>query len=56
MVLAKGQPWWDVGDKVIRISVALRGTLRAEGPNDRPAAVAMTEGIRRLIMGDGEQG
>ena len=56
VVLAKGQPWWDVGDKVIRVSVALRGTLRAEGPNDRPAAVAMTEGIRRLIMGDGEQG
>ena len=53
VVLAKGQPWWDVGDKVIRISVELRGTLRAERPNDRTAAVAMTDEIRRLIMGDG---
>ena len=53
VVLAKGQPWWDVGDKIIRISVELRGTLRAERPNDRPAAVAMTDEIRRLIMGDG---
>ena len=53
IALAKGQPWWDVGDKIIRISVELRGTLRAERPNDRPAAVAMTDEIRRLIMGDG---
>jgi len=53
VVLAKGQPWWDVGDKVIGISVALRGTLRPEGPNDRPAAVAMTEEIRGLIMEEG---
>ena len=50
VVLAKGQPWWDVGDKTIGISVELAGTLRAEGRNDRPAAVAMTEKIRRLIM------
>jgi len=49
VVLAKGQPWWDVGDRVIRIRLERRGELAPDGPNDRPAAVALTKRIGELI-------
>ena len=54
VVLAKGQPWWDVGDKVIRIRLERRGTIPAEGPNDRRTAVVLTDRIRRAILGEGD--
>ena len=49
VVLAKGQPWWDVGDRIIRIALAHRGTIRPEGPNDHRTAVALTARIAAAI-------
>ena len=49
VVLAKGQPWWDVGDKVIRIVLEERGILTPEGPNDHRTAVALTARIAAAI-------
>ncbi len=42
VVLAKGQPWWDVGDRIIRIRLAYRETIVPEGANDHRHAVALT--------------
>ncbi len=50
VVLAKGQPWWDVGDKVIRITLSARGTIPARGPNDHKTAVALTARIAEEIL------
>ena len=49
VVLAKGQPWWDVGDKIIRIALTRRGRIVPEGPNDHRAAVALTARIAAAI-------
>ena len=49
VVLAKGQPWWDVGDRIIRIALSRRGTIRPEGPNDHRTAVALTAQIAAAI-------
>ncbi len=50
VVLAKGQPWWDVGSKIIRIRLACRGLIQVEGVNDHRHAVALTERIYQAIM------
>ena len=52
VVLAKGQPWWDVGDKVIRIALTHVGLIPADGPNDHRTAVALTARIREAILPD----
>ncbi|MGN0855607.1 MAG: lysophospholipid acyltransferase family protein [Kiritimatiellia bacterium] len=49
VVLAKGQPWWDVGDRIIRITLANRGRIAPEGPNDHRTAVALTARIAEAI-------
>ena len=49
VVLAKGQPWWDVGDRIIRIALAHRGSIRPEGSNDHRTAVALTARIAAAI-------
>ncbi|MBO7482418.1 MAG: 1-acyl-sn-glycerol-3-phosphate acyltransferase [Kiritimatiellae bacterium] len=49
VVLAKGQPWWDVGDKVIRISLEQRASIVPTGANDRAGAVALTARIAEAI-------
>ena len=50
VVLAKGQPWWDVGDRVIRITLTERGLIPVSGPNDHRTAVALTSRIAEAIM------
>lgn len=49
VALAKGQPWWDVGDKIIRVTLAHRGRIVPEGPNDHRTAVALTARIAAAI-------
>ena len=49
VVLSKGQPWWDVGDKIIGITLEDRGLISVEGPNDYHHAVALTRQIGAAI-------
>lgn len=49
VVLAKGQPWWDVGDKIIRITLEDRGLILVKGPNDYHHAVALTRQIGAAV-------
>lgn len=49
VILAKGQPWWDVGDRIITIRLAFRGMLTPEGEDSHRNAVALTERIAALI-------
>lgn len=49
IVLAKHQPWSDVGDRVIKIYLESRGTIDARGENTRVNATRITEEIERLI-------
>ncbi len=50
LVLAKGQPWWDVGERTIEISLALRATLSPRLANTRAAAKALTAEIACAIQ------
>ncbi len=50
VVLAKGQPWWDVGGKIIRISLAFRKFIPVAGPNDHHNAVRLTHEIQSAIL------
>ena len=45
VVLAKGQPWHDMGEHTIRIALACRGTLRPSAPDGHRAAVELTRQI-----------
>ena len=49
VVLAKGQPWWDVGARTVRITLRRVGTIPPDGPDTRPGAVALTKRIRIAI-------
>lgn len=51
-VLAKGQPWWDVGDRIIRYSLEFLDPIPSEGPSDHRRAVALTESVRFAIWGE----
>lgn len=42
VVLAKGQPWWDVGDGTVEISLKALPPLSPEGPDSHKAARALT--------------
>ncbi len=50
VVLAKGQPWWDVGAKIIRISLTCCGVIPVAGANDHHNAVRITNQIRDAIL------
>ncbi len=50
VVLTKGQPWWDVGDKVIRIRLERGEAITTAGRSpSRPCAVALTSRIASAI-------
>ncbi|MBR0505195.1 MAG: 1-acyl-sn-glycerol-3-phosphate acyltransferase [Kiritimatiellae bacterium] len=61
-VLAKGQPWWDVGDRVVTYTLRVCGEIPVAAPEPgtvpHAAAVALTERIRGLLFpppADGEK-
>ena len=61
-VLAKGQPWWDVADRVIAFTLRVCGEIPVTAPEPgtvpHAAAVALTERIRALLFpppADGEK-
>ena len=47
--LAKGQPWWDVGEREIRVSLSYRGECVAVGESTHQEAVELTDKIKELI-------
>ena len=55
-VLAKRQPWWDVGDRIIRYEIKLHGTIEPQSlPQNgtaRSAAVALTNAIGYRLWPD----
>lgn len=50
-VLAKGQPWYDVGDRTVRFSLTFLPELPPAGENTHRDAVALTERMRLAIRG-----
>ncbi|MBE6381832.1 MAG: 1-acyl-sn-glycerol-3-phosphate acyltransferase [Lentisphaerae bacterium] len=50
VVLAKGQPWHDMGEHTIRISLDWRGTLHPVGPDGHRAAVDATRRIASILQ------
>ena len=51
-VLAKGQPWWDVGERTIRIRLEAGAAIPPEGPCDHATAAAITEKLGRFCLSD----
>jgi hypothetical protein len=49
LILAKNQPWWDVGDKIIRFDIFVKSAIRPNGENTRENAIKWTELIDREI-------
>ena len=53
-VLAKGQPWWDVADRVITFTLCVCGEIPVAAPEPgtvpHAAAVALTERMRSLLF------
>ena len=53
-VLAKGQPWWDVGDRTITFTLRLCGEIPATAPDPdavpHAAAVALTDQVKCLLF------
>ena len=53
-VLAKGQPWWDVADRVIAFTLRVCGEIPVTAPESdtvpHAAAVALTERIHGLLF------
>ena len=53
-VLAKGQPWWDVADRVITFTLRVCGEIPVAAPEPgtvpHAAAVALTERMRPLLF------
>ena len=49
-VLARGQPWWDVGARTVRYRLAVGSAIPADGPNDRAGAIALTERLKTAII------
>jgi 1-acyl-sn-glycerol-3-phosphate acyltransferase len=55
-VLAKGQPWWDVGDRTVVYRVEYRGSIDAggfspAGASRKTAAARLTERMRKWVFG-----
>lgn len=49
VVLAKNQPWWDMGGKEIVINLEYKGEILPSGQSTHQAAVELTNDIDRLI-------
>lgn len=49
VVLAKGQPWWDMGEREIVIEIKARGEIVPQGESSHAAAVALTNLIGEKI-------
>lgn len=49
VVLAKGQPWWEMGTKEIKIHLQFRGEIVPLGDSTHQAAVELTKRIGGLI-------
>ena len=49
-VLAKGQPWWDVGDRTVRYALEFREPIPVAGENSHRNAVELTERMRAAII------
>ena len=49
LILAKNQPWWDVGDKIIRFDIFVKSAIQPNGENTRENAIKWTELIDRAI-------
>ena len=49
VLLAKGQPWWDVGSHEVTVRLAFSGTLVPQDANTRPAALALSARLRDLM-------
>lgn len=49
-VLGKHQPWWDVGDKEIVVTLSYRGVCAAGGGSSYRNAVDLTERIKEKIL------
>lgn len=47
--LAKGQPWWDVGDHTIEISLAAKPPIHPDAPDSHSAARILTERIGKAL-------
>lgn len=47
--LAKGQPWWDVGEREIMVKLTFRGECSAAGESNHQAAVELTDKIKEMI-------
>ena len=59
-VLAKGQPWWDVADRVIAFTLRVCGEIPVTAPEPgtvpHAAAVALTERINGLLFASPAEG
>lgn len=49
-ILAKGQPWHEVGDKIIRYDLYVRPTIKVEGEPNHKNSVRLTEAIKQAIL------
>ena len=49
LILAKGQPWWDVGNREIKIRLSYRGECAAMGKDNHHEAVQLTAYIGEKI-------
>ena len=48
-VLAKGQPWWDVGPRTIQISLAIRPQITPTAPDSHSAARELTSQLASIL-------
>lgn len=49
-ILAKGQPWWDVGAKIIRYDFFVRPLIKVEGEPNHKNSVRLTEAVKAAIL------
>ena len=53
VILAKGQPWWQVGDECIRYELEVGEEIVVEEPPSHTAAVALTDKISKALFKKG---
>lgn len=49
-ILAKGQPWWDVGDKIIRYDLYVKDVIEVKGEANHKNAARLTAEIAERIL------
>lgn len=49
-ILAKGQPWWDVGGKIIQYDLYVKPLIKVEGEPNHKNSVRLTEEIKSAIL------